>query len=77
MILRVYIHVHWGSCNSECFLFLQLAIISPYAIIFQSVFKVIFGTGDALRVVTLTANEAFVRAATHQVTFDKELFECA
>ena len=29
--------------------------------------QIIFGTGDTLKAVTLTANEAFVRAAAHQV----------
>ena len=29
--------------------------------------QVVFGTGDSLKAVTLTANGAFVRAAAHQV----------
>ena len=32
--------------------------------------QVVFGTGDTLKAVTLTANEAFVRAAAHQVRND-------
>lgn len=34
--------------------------------------KKIFGTGDELRAITVTANEGFVRAAKSQVNYDDD-----
>ena len=44
-----------------CYTHTHTVIITPTHI------QVVFGTGDSLKAVTLTANEAFVRAAAHQV----------
>lgn len=38
--------------------------------------QVIFGTGDRLKAVTLTANSGFVRAAYHQVFVDTSHLAC-
>lgn len=42
--------------------------LCSHIILFSIVLQIVFGTGDTLKAVTLTANEAFVRAAAHQVS---------